>query len=316
MVGTMVTVPGSRIVIVDTAGLYFRAYYGVPATLVNAAGQPVNAVHGLLDMLARLIEQYSPTDLVCAWDDDWRPAWRVDLVPSYKAHRVAEPGEADLNGEEAPDDLSRQVPWIAECLSTAGLCVAGAPGYEADDVAGVVARRAAANGGQAIVVTGDRDLFQLVADGIKVAYVGRGLARQELVDDAWLVAKYGILGEQYVDFATMRGDPSDGLPGVAGIGEKTAAGLLASHGTLDEIISAAEDPASAMPARLRASISQAADYLARARTVVAVADAPLDELDAALRPGRADLARCAELAERHNCRGPMNRLLTALGEVL
>lgn len=314
MVGTMVGVSGSRTVIVDTAGLYFRAYYGVPTTLVNAVGQPVNAVHGLLDMLARLIEQYSPAALVCAWDHDWRPAWRVELVPSYKAHRVATAGADDLNGEEAPDELARQVPWIVDCLTATGLCIAGAPDHEADDVAGALARRVSAGGGEAVVVTGDRDLFQLVADGIRVAYVGRGLSRQELVDDAWLVAKYGILGEQYVDFATLRGDPSDGLPGVAGIGEKTAAGLLASHGDLDGILAAAHDPASTMPARLRQRLVEADEYLGRARQVVAVADVALGELDAELRPGRADLARCAELAQVHNSRGPMARLLAALGE--
>lgn len=316
----------SPVLIVDSATLYFRAYYGVPATLADAAGRPVNALHGLLDMLARLIGQYSPASAVCCWDDDWRPQWRVDLVPSYKTHRLATPevlaggaaegaaAGAPLDEEEVADDLARQVPWIADCLDAAGLCIAGAADHEADDVAGTLARKVAAEGGSAIVVTGDRDLFQLVNDQVKVAYVARGVARNELVDDAWLLARHGIIGAQYADFATLRGDPSDGLPGVAGIGEKTAAALLNSYGDLDALLAAAADPASGMPLKQRLRLAGASDYLARARLVVATADVQLADLDAELRPGRADLPRCAELAAQHSVRGPMRRLLQALGE--
>lgn len=299
------------ILIVDTASLYFRAYYGVPTNLVNAADQPINAVHGLLDMMARLINQYSPAAVVCAWDDDWRPQWRVDLVPTYKTHRLADP---ELNQEEVEDDLARQVPWIVDCLSATGLCVEGVSDHEADDVAGTLSRQASAAGSPAIVVTGDRDLFQLVDPHVRVAYVARGVARHELVDDDWLVAKHGVTGAQYADFATLRGDSSDGLPGVAGIGEKTAASLLGTHGDLDQIVAAAADPASSMPLKLRLRLNQATDYLARAAKVVRTADVELGDLDAELRPGRADLARCAELAAEYNVRGPMQRLLTALGE--
>lgn len=307
--------PDSSSLIVDTATLYFRAYYGVPASLVDEQGRPVNALHGMLDMLARLIDQYRPTSVVCCRDDDWRPAWRVELVPSYKAHRVsvAEPGVAQIEAEEVEDDLARQVPWIWECLDAVGICQAGAAGFESDDLCGTLARRAAAAGGRAIVVSGDRDLFQLVADRIQVAYIARGVAKHELVDDSWLQAKYGLRGDQYADFATLRGDPSDGLPGVAGIGEKTAASLLNGYGGLDQIIAAAADPGSPMTAKLRLRIQQAGEYLQRARPVVATATVDLPQLDDRLEPARADLERCRSLAAQHNSRGPMGRLLNALG---
>lgn len=285
---------------------------------MDAQGRPVNALHGMLDMLARLIGQYRPGALICCWDDDWRPAWRVELVPSYKTHRVANPDAIATAGppgsEIVDEELARQVPWIVDALAAVGLCRVGAPGYEADDVAGTLARRVSAAGGQAIVVSGDRDLFQLVAERVQVAYIARGVARHELVDDAWLTAKHAIIGAQYADFATLRGDPSDGLPGVPGIGDKTAASLLNEYGDLDGLLAAATDPASALSARHRERLLASADYLARARQVVAAAELELPELDAELRPGRADLVRCAELAELHNCRGPMTRLLSALQE--
>ena len=323
----MLNMPGSPTLIVDTASLYFRAYYGVSASLVDDSGRPVNAVYGLLEMLTRLIGAYSPAVLVCAWDDDWRPAWRVELVPSYKLHRVATPevfagqaaevvaegGSCDL--EVVEDDLAAQVPWIFDCLTAVGLCVVGAPDHEADDVIGTLARTTAAAGGEVVVVTGDRDLFQLVGDHVKVAYVARGVARHELVDDDWLRLKYGVVGRQYADFATLRGDASDGLPGVPGVGEKTAATLLNAYGDLDGVLAAAADPASGLPLRQRLRLTAADDYLLRARLVVATAQLDLPALDAELRPGRADLARCDELAQRHNVTGPMTRLLSVLGEI-
>ncbi len=305
-------VPDTPILIVDTASLYFRAYYGVPTTLTDALGRPVNAVYGLLDMLSRLIDQYSPTAVVCAWDDDWRPQWRVDLVPSYKTHRLA---PASIQEEAVEDALAAQVPWIADCLIAAGLCVIGVADYEADDVAGTIAHQVAAAGGRAVIVTGDRDLFQLVGEHVQVAYIARGVARHELVDDAWLVARHGVVGAQYADLATLRGDSSDGLPGVAGIGEKTATTLLASYHDLDGVLAAAADPSSGMTLKQRLRLLDASDYLARARQVVSTADVDLGDWDAGQCSGRADLGRCAELAVQHNVRGPMDRLLRSLGVV-
>ncbi len=198
--------------LLDTASMYFRAFYGVPEITADD-GTPVNAVRGLLDFISRLVNDYRPTHLVCCWDNDWRPQWRVDLIPSYKAHRVEQevPGPAP-DVEEVPDPLEIQIPIILDVLAAFGICVLGADGYEADDVIGSLATDA---GMPVDVVTGDRDLFQLVDDdaGIRVLYIARGVGNHERVTRDWVRAKYDIEPRQYADFATLRGDTSDGLPG-------------------------------------------------------------------------------------------------------
>ena len=294
------------LMLLDTASLYFRAFYGVPDTIRTPDGRPVNAVRGLLDFIARFVEQYSPAGLACCWDNAWRPDWRVALLPSYKAHRVA---VGDI--EVVPDPLTEQVPMILDALAAAGLPVVGADGYEADDVIGTLAARAP---GPVEVVTGDRDLFQLVDDRVRVLYCARGVAKHERVDDAWLTARYGITGAGYVDFAVLRGDPSDGLPGVAGIGEKTAAALITAYGDLEGIVEAAErgELAPAVTRRLR----EAVGYLGPAREVVAVAtDIPLPPLDLTLPATPPDPAAFAALAESLGLGGSADRLLQALAAV-
>ena len=186
---------------------------------------PVNAVRGLMDFISRLVGEYHPTHLVCCWDNDWRPQWRVDLIPSYKAHRVVEYVARGPGRRGVPDPLEVQIPIIHDVLAAYGICVIGADGYEADDVIGTLATDA---GMPVDIVTGDRDLFQLVDDdaGVRVLYIARGVGRHERVTNDWVREKYGIDAHQYADFATLRGDASDGLPGVAGVGEKTAATLL------------------------------------------------------------------------------------------
>ncbi|MDH2415660.1 5'-3' exonuclease [Nocardioides sp. CER19] len=297
--------------LLDSASMYFRAFFGVP-DITAPDGTPVNAVRGLLDFIARLVEQYSPTDLVCCWDNDWRPQWRVDLIPSYKAHRVVTENPVGPDVEEVPDPLEIQVPIIADVLEAFGIAVRGADGYEADDVIGTLATGA---GMPVDVVTGDRDLFQLVDDEaeVRVLYIARGVGNHEKVDDAWVFGKYAVHADQYADFATMRGDNSDGLPGVAGVGEKTAAGLLGRFGDLDGILAAAADPESGMAPGPRTKIKAAADYLAVAPQVVAVArDLPVDRTGTALPRTPADPDRVAELAEKFNLAGPATRLVNAL----
>jgi 5'-3' exonuclease len=258
-----------RLMLLDSASLYFRAFYGVPDSLKAPDGTAVNAVRGLLDFVATLTAQYHPEAMVACWDDDWRPAWRVDLLPSYKTHRVAEVvvGEPDI--EETPDLLSPQVPIIAEALGLVGIPVVGAMGAEADDIIGTLAP---AWGGPVDIVTGDRDLFQLVDDaaGVRVLYIARGVGRHERVTNDVVRDKYGIDASQYVDFAVMRGDASDGLPGVAGIGDKTAALLLKEFGDIDGILEAVQDRWSSIKPRVRQSLLDSGDYIAAARTVVAV----------------------------------------------
>lgn len=259
----------SRLLLLDTASLYFRAFFGVPDSVRAPDGTPVNAVRGLLDFITRLQSQYSPTHLACCWDADWRPQWRVDLLPTYKAHRVVRAVVGGVDVEETPDALEVQVPVIRDVLASLGLAVVGAPGYEADDVIGTLATDA---GMPVDIVTGDRDLFQLVDDEqqVRVLYTARGVGRHEVLTEASVVKRYGVLPQQYADFATLRGDSSDGLPGVAGVGDKTAAALLKTYGDLDSIIDAAADDAGTMSPTLRRKIVDAADYLKVAPTVVAV----------------------------------------------
>ena len=264
-----------RLMLLDTPSLYFRAFYGVPDSVVAPDGSPVNAVRGLLDFVARLVTDRRPTHLVAAMDADWRPAFRVAAIPSYKAHRLAPEG-----GEEVPDALSPQVAVIEEVLDALGIVHFGVDGYEADDVIGTLATRAT---GPVDVVTGDRDLFQLVDDarGVRILYTAaRGVGRAEVIDEAAVTAKYGIPGRAYADFATLRGDPSDGLPGVPGVGDKTAAALITRYGDLPGLMAALDAGDAAMPAGARLKLDAARDYLAVAPAVVEVArDVPLPAYD-------------------------------------
>lgn len=298
-----------RLMLLDTASLYFRAFHGVPDKVKAPDGTSVNAARGLLDMIAKLVTTYEPTRLVACWDDDWRPAWRVDLLPSYKAHRVVEAVATGPDVEEVPDPLEAQLPVIRAALEVLGIPISGASDHEADDVIGTLATRADV---PVDIVTGDRDLFQLVDDdrGIRVVYTARGMSNLEIVDDAAVVSKYGVHAAQYADFAALRGDPSDGLPGVAGIGEKSAASLLAACTTLDGIRAAAADGSAGTPAQ-RAKILAASDYLDVAPTVVRVArDLDLAPFDDRLRPVDHDAA--VALADTWNLGSSMTRVLAAL----
>jgi 5'-3' exonuclease len=256
--------------LLDTASLYFRAFYGVPDRRTKDTDPPTNAASGLMDMIARLIREYSPATVIACWDDDWRPDFRVELLPSYKEHRVA---QADQ--EEVPDALREQLPLIEALLVAVGIPKVGVPGYEADDVIGTYAAIA---DGPVDVVTGDRDLFQVVDDdaGVRVLYTARGLARMQIADAAFVEEKYGVTPQQYADMAALRGDPSDGLPGVPGIGEKTAASLLRRFRDLAGVRAAVEDLNSGLAPRLRVSLREASEYLDRApRVVRVVTDLPV-----------------------------------------
>ncbi len=303
--------------LLDTASLYFRAFFGVPDSIKAPNGTPVNAVRGLLDFIARLATDYEPTHLACCWDNDWRPQWRVDLLPSYKAHRVeAELAQPTGGGahfeEEVPHPLEAQIPVIEAVLEAFGLAVVGADGHEADDVIGTLATGA---GMPVDVVTGDRDLFQLVDDSaqVRVLYTARGVGRHEQVTNEVVRSKYGIDGRQYADFAALRGDPSDGLPGVAGVGEKTAASLLRRFDDLAGVLAAAADPGSDMAPGPRRKIKDAADYLAVAPRVVGVVR-DLDLGDPDLRVPRTPVEpdRLLVLAEQWGLGGSVTRLVDAL----
>ncbi|WP_442907646.1 5'-3' exonuclease [Kineococcus sp. G2] len=299
--------------LLDAASLYYRAFHGVPQSLTAPDGTPVNAVRGFLDALALLVAEHRPQRLVVCWDDDWRPAFRVAALPSYKAHRVGADG-----GEDSPAALGPQVPVIVDVLAALGVARVGCPGFEADDVIATLAAGAVAAGDRegVLVVSGDRDLFQLVDDaaGVAVLYVGRGVRRGELVDEARLAERYGVRGGSgYADLAVLRGDPSDGLPGVAGIGERTASALLARYGDLARVRAAAASAAADLPAGQRRRLLEAGDYLDAAPAVVrTVADAPVARVDGALPREAADPGRLRELVARWGLASSVERVLTAL----
>lgn len=310
------------VLLLDGASMWFRSYFGVPSSIKAPDGRPVNAVRGFFDSIATLVTKERPRRLVVCRDDDWRPQWRVDLVPSYKAHRVEEPrpdGIPDV--EEVPDELTPQVEMIMQLLDAFGIATAGAPGFEADDVLGTLATREQHD--PVVVVSGDRDLLQLVRDepapAVRVLYIGRGLAKATKFGPQEVAEQYGVpidrAGPAYAELALLRGDPSDGLPGVAGIGEKTAATLLARHGSLEGIQQAAQDPKSSLSKAHRAKLLAAADYMAAAEPVVRVAtDAPLklsvatDDLPLAAN----DPARVADLAAAYGVSSSISRLQSAL----
>jgi 5'-3' exonuclease len=306
--------------LLDTASLYFRAFFGVPDSITAPDGTPVNAVRGLLDFITRLVSEYRPSHLACCWDNDWRPQWRVDLLASYKAHRVEaelpapKPGGAHFR-EEVPDPLEAQIPVIVEVLDAFGIAIVGADGYEADDVIGTLATGA---GMPVDVVTGDRDLFQLVDDeaDVRILYTARGVGKHERVTNGVIQDKYGIDGRQYADFAALRGDPSDGLPGVGGVGEKTAASLLRRFGDLPGIVAAAEDGASDMAPGPRRKLKDAEKYLLVAPQVVAVArDLDLGSVDLSLPRTPKDPDRLVWLSERWGLGGSVARLVEALTDL-
>ncbi|NNM44955.1 5'-3' exonuclease [Knoellia koreensis] len=330
------TSPGGpdRLMLLDSASLYFRAFFGVPDQRSDPSEPPTNALRGFLDMIASLVTQFGPTHLVACWDNDWRPQWRVDLLPSYKAHRVAGAAEAapepaagdapdqahpasdDTAAEEVPDDLAPQVPVIADALAALGIARLGADGFEADDVIGTLATRA--RGRMAVdVVTGDRDLLQLVDDaaGVRVLYTGRGGVRDpDLATQAYLQERYAVSsGEAYLDMSVLRGDTSDGLPGVKGIGDKTAAALIADYGSLAALRKAIDDGDPAIKGARRTNLEAAAAYLDVAPTVVRVArDAPVPDVDTALPREVADPALMSRIASQYGVTNAFNRVLSAL----
>ncbi|WP_285117457.1 5'-3' exonuclease [Leifsonia sp. fls2-241-R2A-40a] len=294
--------------LLDSASLYFRAFYGVPDTVKAPDGTPVNAVRGFLDIIAKLVTDFQPGALIACWDDNWRPGWRVDLIPSYKAHRVARAVPGGVDVEETPEALVTQVPVIREVLDAVGIPIVGAADHEADDVIGTLATQTP---GPVDVVTGDRDLFQLVDDArtVRVIYTARGMSNLEVLTGTVVESKYGVRADQYADFAAMRGDTSDGLPGVAGIGEKTAAALLADYGDLAGIIAASQDSSSGMKPAARARFAAASDYLAVApRVVEVVRDLPLPDVDARLTPPSPEQREAlAALSERWGLGGSLDR---------
>jgi 5'-3' exonuclease len=297
------------LMLVDAANLYFRAFYALPESITAPDGRPVNAIRGYLDMTAALIGKRRPTRHVACLDLDWRPAFRVKAVPSYKAHRLAKGG-----GEDVPNTLAPQIPVLLDVLAALGLATAGATGFEADDVIATIAAR---ERDKVEVVSGDRDLLAVATETVTVLYTGKGIARMQAMGPREVEASYGVPAAHYADFAILRGDPSDGLPGVPGIGEKSAAALVARFGTVEDIVAAAEAKADGFPSGATTKVLAARDYLKVAPDAVrGRLDADVPEIDDALPAGPADPERLVDLSEELGIEASLNRLLGAIQKAL
>ena len=252
------------LLILDSATLYYRAFYALPEKMTAPNGNPHNAIRGFLSMLTKLISLHHPSGLAAAWDNDWRPAWRVELVPSYKTHRL----EVTSGQEEVPDTLSPQIEAIAAILDAWGVARIGIDGFEADDV---IASVAAQHQGRSFVVTSDRDLIQVVTDRVSLLLqVSGGVENWPVLDPDAIESKYGVTPKSYLSMAALRGDPSDGLPGIPGIGDKTASALINAYADLDALIKASGslDFDKPLTPRLAERIKSGADYLAAAMAVI------------------------------------------------
>jgi len=297
------------LMLLDSASLWYRAYYGMPDTLLAPDGTPVHAVRGFIDMSARLIGIYKPDRIVACLDGDWRPTWRVELFPGYKANRLEEEGEE----EEEPETLTPQIPILLDLLDLFGIAVVGVDDFEADDV---MATYAEIEKGPIRIVTGDRDLFQMVNDkrDIKVVYLAKGVSAHDLVDLKYVSDKYQIPGERYALFAIFRGDPSDGLPGVRGIGEKGAALIASNFASVNDVIAAAHAGHESLSASLAKKIIAGEDYLKIAPTVVQVArNVALPKIDLSMPKAPSDLSAIYQFKERYGLGASVDRLISALG---
>jgi 5'-3' exonuclease len=279
----------------------------MPDTLVSPKGLPINAIKGFLDMTSKLIVQYSPNRFVACLEGDWRPSWRVDLFPGYKLNRLDETGE-----EEEPDTLSPQIPILLDVLDAFGFASLGVDDYEADDVIATLSKTQA---GPIRVVTGDRDLFQLVDEekDVKIAYLAKGLSNHDLVDTNWISNKYGIPGDRYALFAMIRGDASDGLPGLRGIGEVGAA-LIANHfANMEDVVNAAKESDERLPKNLVKKINESLDYAKIAPKLVQCAmDVPVPDMPMRLPSKPASMKNIIELQNEYGLGSSVDRLLSAL----
>jgi 5'-3' exonuclease len=296
------------LMLLDSASLWYRAYYGMPDTLLSPTGMPVNAIRGYLDMTARLIGMYSPDRIVACIEGDWRPSWRVDIFPAYKANRL----EDDSDVEEEPETLTPQIPVLLDLLDAFGFPMLGVDDYEADDV---MATFAVKEKGPIRIVTGDRDLFQLVDDkrDVKVVYLARGISQHDLVDVSWVANKYAIPGDRYALFAMFRGDTSDGLPGVKGIGEKGAALIANNFATVDEVVEAAKSGHEVLSASLAKKVVDGIDYLKIAPTLVNCArDVAIPKMDLTLPKKPDDLSQIYAMKDEYGLGASVDRLISAL----
>jgi 5'-3' exonuclease len=296
------------LMLLDSASLWYRAYFGMPDTLLSPAGMPVNAIRGYLDMTSRLLVKYKPDRLVACLEGDWRPSWRVELFPDYKLNRVDDEGE-----EDEPDTLGPQIPVLLDVLDALGIAMVGVDDYEADDL---MATFSVKQQGPIRIVTGDRDLFQLVDDkrDVKIVYLAKGISNHDLVDLRWINDKYQIPGDRYALFAMIRGDSSDGLPGIRGIGEKGAANIANQFSSLGEVMKAAETNDERLTANIRKKLLESAAYAAIAPKLVGCAlDVSIPQMEISMPLKPKSMNKIEELKEEYGLGASIDRIVSALG---
>ena len=296
------------LMLLDSASLWYRAYFGMPDTLLSPSGMPVNAIRGYLDMTSRLLVKYKPDRLVACLEGDWRPSWRVELFPDYKLNRVDDEGQ-----EDEPDTLGPQIPVLLDVLDALGIAMVGVDDYEADDL---MATFSVKQQGPIRIVTGDRDLFQLVDDkrDVKIVYLAKGISNHDLVDLRWINDKYQIPGDRYALFAMIRGDSSDGLPGIRGIGEKGAANIANQFSSLGEVMKAAEASDERLTANIRKKLLESAAYAAIAPKLVGCAlDVSIPQMEISMPLKPKSMNKIEELKEEYGLGASIDRIVSALG---
>jgi 5'-3' exonuclease len=296
--------------LLDSASLWYRAYFGMPDTLVSPTGQPVNAIRGYLDMTSRLLVKYQPNRIVACLEGDWRPSWRVELFPDYKLNRLDEEG-----AEEEPDTLGPQIPILLDVLDALGIPLLGVDDYEADDL---MATFSVKQPGPVRIVTGDRDLFQLADDerDVKIVYLAKGLSNHDLVDLKWIQDKYQIPGDRYALFAMIRGDSSDGLPGIKGIGEKGAMVIANLFKTMPEVMQAAAGADERLSANIRKKLLESSQYAAIAPKLVGCAlDVAIPEMEISMPKKPKSLEKIIKLKDEFGLGASIDRIMSALNWV-
>ena len=298
------------LMLLDSASLWYRAYFGMPDTLVSPTGQPVNAIRGYLDMTSRLLVKYQPNRIVACLEGDWRPSWRVELFPDYKLNRLDEEG-----AEEEPDTLGPQIPILLDVLDALGIPLLGVDDYEADDL---MATFSVKQPGPVRIVTGDRDLFQLADDerDVKIVYLAKGISNHDLVDLKWIQDKYQIPGDRYALFAMIRGDSSDGLPGIKGIGEKGAMVITNLFKTMPEVMQAAAGADERLSANIRKKLLESSRYAAIAPKLVGCAlDVAIPEMEISMPKKPKSLEKIIKLKDEFGLGASIDRIMSALNWV-
>ena len=294
--------PAPSLFLIDGNSLVYRAFFALPESIATSTGEPTNAIFGFASMLVKLITEYGVTPTIVAWDAG--TSGRTEAYPQYKAQR-----------RSRPDLLREQWPAFEPLVEAFGYRNARLEGFEADDVLATIAQRAIEAGIAVSIVTGDRDAFQLIDDEglVSVMATARGITETKLYDRAAVIERYGIAPAQIPDFYGLKGDTSDNIPGVPGIGEKTAAELLASFGTLESLLDRTEEVSGAK--RRENLVAHREDAIVSKQLATMQRDLPLDLSLADVLAAEPDLTALRETFRRYELRDPLRRLEEVLGDV-